>query len=113
MRSIKSYMAELEQYLNDAYRFYDDVDFKTTLVERLDLAIQFHDGFIDQTPRMFDDLPESRKAEMIELYRYHTLKSKRLFEELKAAIIQEDYDTVKKVLNQLDANRRKSHTIFG
>ena len=47
------------------------------------------------------------------LYKYHTEKSKRLFEELKAAIIAKNYSVIERIIMQLDENRRESHTIFG
>ena len=112
-RSIKSYMAEMEQYLNDVFRFYDDESMHTVLMERIDLVIQYHDGYIKNDPDFFEKIPRSMHSEMRHLYKYHTLKSKRLFQELKTAIANEDYPQVEEILDQLDQNRRDSHTIFG
>ena len=112
-RSIKSYMAEMEQYLNDVFRFYDDESMHTVLMERIDLVIQYHDGYIKNDPDLFEKMPGSMHSEMRHLYKYHTLKSKRLFQELKTAITVKDYSQVEEILNQLDQNRRDSHTIFG
>ncbi|WOO40235.1 hypothetical protein [Rubellicoccus peritrichatus] len=112
-RSIKSYMAEMEQYLNDVYRFYDDPEMRETLLERIGLILEFHDQFIDSTPEVFNKMPPNWVTEYKHLYRYHVLKSKRLFSELKTAIEENNFDQVEKVLDQLDENRRNSHTIFG
>ena len=112
-RSIKSYMAEMEEYFNDVFRFYDDESMQGMVLEQIDLVIKYHDGYIGQDPEMFSYQPEAVREELRYLYKYHTLKSKRLFQELKAAIIEKDYEEIKSLIVQLDENRRDSHTIFG
>lgn len=103
----------MEQYLNDIYRFYDDPEMSKVLIQRIDLILTFHDGFIERTPDFLESLETSYHEEFRHLYRYHAMKSKRLFNELKLAIQAKDLKLVRALLDQLDENRRDSHTIFG
>ena len=58
-------MAEMEQYLNDIFRFYDDESMHSVLIERIDLVIGFHDGYKELDPELFankDKRVHSRNA---------------------------------------------------
>lgn len=106
-------MAELGQYMDDVYRFWDSSSMQDVAIQRLDQMLIIHDECI----LIYKDYLLSREDEELsseaDKFEKYLQKSKALTIKLREAIESGDPDAVKEALDKLDRNRRNAHSVFG
>lgn len=112
-QSMVGYMAELGQYMDDVYRFWDSSSMQDVAIQRLDQMLIIHDECI----LIYKDYLLSREDEELsseaDKFEKYLQKSKALTIKLREAIESGDPDAVKEALDKLDRNRRNAHSVFG
>lgn len=111
--SFAGLMAELGQYMDDVYRFWDSQSMRDTSIERLEQMIEIHDQCLAIYNEYLATLGDDTLKAQSERFKRYLLKSKELTIRLKEAVQSGDGEAVKEALHHLDQNRRKAHSTFG
>lgn len=111
--TMAGYMAELGQYMDDVYRFWDSNSMHEVAIQRLDLMIQIHDDCLEIYEDYMDIYDDPAVRSQTEAFKDYLVKSKALTIDLKEAVLSRDDEQIKEAFNNLDMNRRDAHSVFG
>ncbi|MEO0508658.1 MAG: hypothetical protein AAF065_02220 [Verrucomicrobiota bacterium] len=112
-QTLKGYMAELGQYMDDVYRFWDSKTMHETALERLDEMVEIHDSVLEIYADYLDDHSIIEYQTQHAAFQTYLEKSRQLTLELKKAIQSMDDSLILKAFGDLDQSRRDAHSHFG
>lgn len=112
-QTMAGYMAELGQYKDDVYRFWDNGSTYEIALQRLDLMVEIHDSCLLIYEDYLVELDDPVLSKQGDLFKDYLIKSRQLTKELKKAILTKDQDKIEAAFKALDRNRRNAHTTFG
>ena len=112
-QTLKGHMAELGQYMDDVYRFWDSKTMHVVSLQRLNMMIEIHDRVLDIYQDYLKKHSITKYRTQNTVFEEYLLESRRLTLELKAAIENKDDELIAKTFGDLDQNRRDAHSAFG
>lgn len=112
-QTLKGYMAELGQYMDDVYRFWDSRSMYDVALERLDAMVEIHDRCLELYPRYLESHSVVAYRTQQEDFGNYLRTSRKLTLALKEAIITKNDTQIWEAFAKLDQNRRDAHSAFG
>lgn len=112
-QTLKGYMAELGQYMDDVYRFWDSNSMHEVSLQRLDQMLEIHDRVLEIYPSYLKDHDVEEYRAQNALFEEYLHRSRKLTLELKNAVISKEDDKITEAFGNLDQNRRNAHSDFG
>lgn len=112
-QTLKGYMAELGQYMDDVYRFWDSQSMHELALERLDAMLEIHNRCLELYPSYLESHSIVAYRTEAERFENYLLRSRELTAALKAAVESKDDARILKAFGDLDQNRRDAHSAFG
>ena len=112
-QTLKGHMAELGQYMDDVYRFWDSRSMHDLALERLDAMLEIDDRCLELYPTYLESHSIAAYRTEAERFENYLLRSRELTAALKAAVESKDDARILKAFGDLDQNRRDAHSAFG
>ena len=106
-------MAELGQYMDDVYRFWDSKTMHELSLQRLDMMVAIHDQVLEIYEDYLDEHSIIKYRTQHGSFEKYLRDSQRLTLQLKQAVESKNDDQIMQAFGELDQNRRDAHSDFG